>query len=94
MVLRELGKLKEAEAEHDAILKISAHVLGPRDPDTLTARANLAGSTGEAGNPGRARVLFAELLPNVERVLGSSHPATVRARNNLVLWTDRMGDPS
>src|SRR6266702_4197234 len=93
MVLRELGKLKEAEAEHDAILKISAHVLGPRDPDTLTARANLAGSTGEAGNPGRARDLFAELLPDVERVIGPDHPEPFKLRTNLARWTGEAGNP-
>ena len=52
-------------------------------PDTLRARANLAGWTGKAGDPAAARDLFAALLPVEERVLGAEHPHTLDTRANL-----------
>jgi hypothetical protein len=62
-------------------------VLGPDHPDTLTDRANLAHWTGEAGDPGGARDLFAALLLDVTRVLGPEHPDTYRAQHNVARWT-------
>ena len=38
-------------------------ILGPEHPDTLTARADLARWTGEAGDAAGARDQFAALLP-------------------------------
>ena len=60
---------------------------GPGHPDTLTARANLARWTGEAGDPAAARDQYAALLPAIERVCGPEHPATLTARANLAYWT-------
>jgi len=93
MILGELGRLKQAEDEHRAVLDISTSVLGARDPDTLTARANFADWTGEAGDPREARDLFAALLPDVERVLGDRHPETLRTRASLARWTGEAGEP-
>jgi hypothetical protein len=42
-----------------------ARLLGADHPDTLTVRNNLASSTGAAGEPARARDLYAELLPDM-----------------------------
>ena len=58
-------------------------------PRTLIVRGNLAGWTGEAGDPAAARDLFAELLPVNERVLGPEHPYTVTTRSNLAGWIER-----
>src|SRR5262249_44146702 len=49
--------------------------LGPEYPDTLTARAQFAHWTGEAGDPAAARDLYAALLPVRERVSGPEDPA-------------------
>ena len=68
-------------------------VLGPEHPDTLTARANLASWTGQAGDPAAARDQYAELLPVFERVLGPDHPHTLAARS-LANWTGEAGDPA
>jgi len=65
---------------------------GPQHPDTLTAWHHLARWTGRAGDPARARDLFAGLLPTRERVLGAEHPDTLATRNNLAIWTGRAGD--
>ena len=36
--------------------------------------------------------LFAELLPDQERVLGRDHPDTLTTRNNIAVWTGECGD--
>ena len=66
--------------------------LGAEHPDTLTARANLAHWTGEAGDAAGARDQFAALLPVRERVSGAEHPDTLTARANLARWTGEAGD--
>jgi hypothetical protein len=60
---------------------------GPEHPDTLVARASLAGWTGEAGDAAGARDQYAALLPIRERVLGAEHPTILTNRNNLARWT-------
>jgi hypothetical protein len=65
---------------------------GRRAPDTLTARANLALWTGEAGDAAGARDQFAALLPVRERVSGAEHPATLTTRANLAHYTGEAGD--
>jgi hypothetical protein len=67
-------------------------VSGPEHPETLTARANLAYWTGEAGDPAAARDQYAALLPVLERVLGADHPYTLNDRANLARWTGQAGD--
>ena len=41
---------------------------------------------------GEALRLFAELLPDLERVLGRDHPDTLTTRNNIASWTGEVGD--
>src|SRR6266567_55549 len=93
MILGELGRLKQAEDEHRAVLDISTSVLGARDPDTLTARANFADWTGEAGDPRGARDLFAALLPDVEHELGPKNMESLRVRASVAGWTGQAGEP-
>jgi tetratricopeptide repeat protein len=69
------------------LLPIREEVSGPTHPDTLTARADLAEFTGEAGDPAAARDQYTVLLPTIEEVLGSTHPATLTTRANLAQWT-------
>ena len=57
------GNYPAARDLQQRVLKAQAQVSGPEHPDTLTARANLARWTGEAGDPAAARDLFAALLP-------------------------------
>jgi hypothetical protein len=65
---------------------------GPEHPDTLEARHDLARWTGLAGDPARARDLFAELAPLREQALGAEHRYTLATRSNLAIWTGRAGD--
>ena len=67
----------------DLLPEISARVLGPDHPDTLTSRNNLAGAYQSAGDLGRAIPLYEQTLTDRERVLGPDHPGTLTSRNNL-----------
>ena len=72
-------------------------VLGPEHLNTLTARANLAYWTGEAGDAAGARDQYAALVPVEERVLGPEHLNTLTARANLASSTgearEEVADP-
>ena len=57
----------------------------PEHPDTLTARANLASSYGQAGRTTDAIALQETVLTDRERLLGPEHPDTLTARNDLAL---------
>jgi hypothetical protein len=65
---------------------------GAEHPDTLAARAELAGFTGNAGDAAAARDQYSALLPVEERVLGAEHPSTLAHRGNLARWTGQAGD--
>ena len=65
---------------------------GPKHPDTLTARHELARWTGEAGDAAGARDQFTALLPIRERVQGPEHPHTLVTRHELARWTGEAGD--
>ena len=66
---------------------MSEQLSGPKHPATLNTRLNLAGWTGEAGDPAGARDQYRALLLVCERVLGPEHPATLNARLNVAYWT-------
>lgn len=67
-------------------------VLGADEPETLIARANIAGWTGDAGDARSALTLFQALLPDQVRVLGPDHSETLATRNSIALWTAETGD--
>ena len=66
--------------------------LPPDHPDTLRTRGNIAFYTGESGDVGQALVLFQQLLPDEERVLGKDHPYTLTTRGNIAFYTGKSGD--
>jgi Tetratricopeptide repeat len=76
------------------IAEACACVHGPENPDTLTARHELAHWTGRAGDPAGARDQFAGLLPIREGASGAEHPDTLTARAGLAYWTGEAGDPA
>ena len=99
-----MGKLAQflsASGSYAAALPIQRQVLHDREetlgaehPDTLTARANLASWTGNAGDAAGARAQYAALVPVRQRVSGAEHPDTLTARANLAFWTGAAGDPA
>lgn len=74
------GSAGAARDLHRQVLAGRQHDLGTEYPDTLTAGADLAYWTGQAGDPAAARDRFAALLPVRERVLGAEHPDLRRAQ--------------
>jgi hypothetical protein len=65
--------------------------LGPQHIHTLTARANLAAYTGEAGDWAAARDEFTKLVPLYEQVLGHEHPDTLHTRALRAKVTGKAG---
>jgi Domain of unknown function (DUF4062)/Tetratricopeptide repeat len=88
------GNYPAARDLQQRVLRAQAQMAGLEQPDTLTARGNLAHWTGQAGDPAGARDQFAALVPVDEQVLGPEHPETLRARANLARWTGEAGDPA
>jgi tetratricopeptide (TPR) repeat protein len=89
-----LGDYHQALGHVQLELPLRVSLQGASHPITLATRANLAGWTGQAGDPVRARDLYAALLPVQQRVLGPEHPATLTTRADLAHWTGQAGDPA
>jgi Tetratricopeptide repeat len=66
---------------------------GPEHTQTLTARANLAYWTGQAGDAVGARDQYRALLLIRERINGPEHQGTLSARANTAYWMGEAGDP-
>jgi hypothetical protein len=58
-------------------------VLGPRHPDTLRSRAELAQVYRRLGRYGDARVLLRDTVDRLERVLPHGDPLITELRQNL-----------
>jgi tetratricopeptide (TPR) repeat protein len=84
-VLRDLGKLAEAEAEHRVVLDIRTRVLGPEHPDTLTSRSNLAVVLRRLGRFEEAETEHRAVLEAAIRELGPEHRTTLSSRSNLAV---------
>ncbi|MBV9143441.1 MAG: tetratricopeptide repeat protein, partial [Pseudonocardiales bacterium] len=91
LVLGELGRWEEAEAEHRAVLQIRRRVLGEEHPDTLTNRNNLANVLRDLGWWEEAEAEHRAVLQIRRRVLGEEHPDTLKSRNNLALVLRELG---
>ncbi|WP_098011473.1 FxSxx-COOH system tetratricopeptide repeat protein [Streptomyces sp. sk226] len=61
----------------------SERLLGSDDPDTVSVRANLAASYGQAGRVQEAIGIEEQVVTDSERLLGSDDPDTVTAWANL-----------
>jgi hypothetical protein len=90
--LWESGDYATARTWWRRLVKAYEDRYGPEHPDTLSAKASLAHSTGEAGDQVAARDLYRMLVPMRERVLGLEHPLTLHIRSALAEWTGRAGD--
>jgi tetratricopeptide (TPR) repeat protein len=74
----------------EPLLADHERVLGDQ-PDTLTARNNLAIAYRMAGRTAEAITLHEQNLADQERVLGTDHPDTLRTRNNLATAYGAVG---
>ena len=83
LVLGDLGRLDEAQAENRAVLETMTRVLGPDHPDTLASRSNLALVLGDLGRLDEAQAENRAVLETRTRVLGPDHPDTLASRSSL-----------
>ena len=90
-VLRRLGRLKDAEEVHRAVMHTRMQVLGPDHPDTLTSQHNLANDLRDLGQPEEAG--YRDVLAARTRVLGPDHPDTLASRNNFGSILRDLGRP-
>jgi energy-coupling factor transporter ATP-binding protein EcfA2 len=67
--------------------------LGPEHADSLAAREKLACFVGLAGDPGAARDQYAELMPALEKLWGTSDERTLDAKNTQAYNVGTAGDP-
>ena len=91
-VLRALGRLKEAEAEHRAVLDIHAGGLGPDHPATLASRDNLALVLRWLGRLAEAETEHRAVLEARTRILGPDHPTTLTSRDNHAIVLRDLGE--
>jgi hypothetical protein len=69
-------------------------MLGPDDPDTMSARNSLAAAYHAAGRTAEAIPLVQHTLAIRERLLGADHPSTLASRNNLASAYRAIGQPA
>jgi len=81
--------LAPSEAQTQSVTERSEGLLGAEHPDTLTARANLADSYGQAGRTNDAITLLEQVVADSERLLGAEHPDTVAAKEASRMWKAR-----
>ncbi|KAI9652346.1 MAG: hypothetical protein M1829_001669 [Trizodia sp. TS-e1964] len=84
----EQGRSNEAEQLQVEVLELQKEVLGPNDPHTITARANLAATWRQQGRLKQAENLLVEVLEFQKEVLGPNNPKTIRSMAHLAatLW--------
>jgi tetratricopeptide (TPR) repeat protein len=82
-VLRGLGRLDEAEAEHRAVLQTCLRALGAEHADTLASRNSLANVLRDLGRLDEAEAEQRSVVGTRTRVLDAEHPDTLNSRNSL-----------
>jgi tetratricopeptide (TPR) repeat protein len=91
VMLGQLGRSEEAEAEARTVVEIRTRALGADHPDTLTSRTNLASALANCGHDAAAEAEARTALAAFTRVLGPDHPHTLATRNVLALTLVSLG---
>jgi tetratricopeptide (TPR) repeat protein len=91
LVLHDLGRLEEAEAEDRAVVAARQLVLGDDHPDTLASRGNLALVLRDMGRLTEAKAEIRAVVAARRRLLGPDHPDSLASRNNLALVLHDLG---
>jgi serine/threonine protein kinase len=79
----DLGDARKAAQQEEAALALFSRLLGPDDPDTLSAMNHLATSYADLGRYNEALKLREETLARRKARLGPNHPDTLISMNNL-----------
>jgi hypothetical protein len=83
--LREDGKFNDSERLSLRASEISAEILGPEHPDTLTTMDSLASTYWLQGRTAEAAALQELVLEKRRRIQGDDHPAALATMGNLAL---------
>ena len=84
LVSEQISLLNEVATQRDGIL-------GPRHPETLTARHNLGTALTQRGELEQAVCVLEEVARGRGEVLGLDHPARLRTLNNLATALEDLG---
>ncbi|KAF8530182.1 hypothetical protein BU17DRAFT_78785 [Hysterangium stoloniferum] len=90
-VYSQAGKWSNAKLLEIQVVESREQILGTEHPDTLRARANLAGTYRQLGRWTNAKQLEVLVLEASKRILGTEHPDTLRARANLAVTYHQLG---
>ena len=83
VLLRELGRLAEAEPYYREALEKFRRVLGETDQETIRSINNMGVLLAEQGRLADAEPFYREALEKSRRVIGEDHPLTITAINNM-----------
>ena len=84
-VLRDLGRLEDAETEFGAVVEARTRVLGPDHPDTLTSRNDLVTILYDRRELAQAESELRAVLEARTRALGPDHPKTLNSGSDLAM---------
>ncbi|MFJ4790819.1 tetratricopeptide repeat protein, partial [Streptomyces sp. NPDC088794] len=90
--LGDSGQARAATTHFHQMADTNTRHFGPDDPDTLTARNNLALWRREAGDAAGAAVAYTELLADLVRVLGPDDSRTLTTRGILAKLRGEAGE--
>jgi tetratricopeptide (TPR) repeat protein len=79
-VLRQQGRLDEAQFLDECIVEARERLLGPEHLDTLAARANLAATLAQQGRSAEALAMQDKVLDAYIRLLGAEHLLTLACK--------------
>ncbi len=82
-MLRQQGKLSEAEPLCRDVLRCRRKMLGDSHPDTLMSMNRLANVLSDQGRLTEAELLYRDALRCRRETLGETHPDTLISINNL-----------
>ncbi len=91
LVLWDLGRHEEAEAEHGAVLEARTRTLGAEHPDTLTSWSNLALARWNLRRLEEPEAEHRAVLEARTRTLGAEHPDTLTSQANLAAVLHDLG---
>jgi eukaryotic-like serine/threonine-protein kinase len=91
MALGELGRLREAQAEHRAVLNARVRLFGADDSQSLASRNNVACSLHLLGLLQAAETEFRATLEARTRLMGPDHDQTLIVRLNRAVVLEAMG---
>ncbi len=90
VLLREEGRLDEAQTLLESTLQARKQLLGPEHPDTLTVMHNLAAIMTDRQDNAKVEPVLRELYAVRTRVLGPDHIDTLRTLINLAVTEKRL----